>query len=60
MLFVDDGYLADVEVFSYAEVSAFGGLPTPESLTILRWSERDEHGTRWALNDPFVVEQPTV
>ena len=52
ILFVDDGYMSDVEVFSHEGTSIFEGVPDPAKLVILRWSEPDEHGGRYALNSP--------
>lgn len=52
ILFVDDGYLSELEVFSHEERSEFAGLPDPAALQLDQWSEPDEHGTRWLLNPP--------
>ena len=49
LLFVDDGYLFDVEIYS-AESDTFDGLPHPDSLKLSEWSEPNEHGTRRLLN----------
>jgi hypothetical protein len=50
LLFVEDGYLFDVEVFSYEEPSAFAGLPDPSALKLSEWSTPDEGGARHLLN----------
>jgi hypothetical protein len=44
LLFVDDGYLADVEIFSYEEESVFAGLPDPGALKLSEWSTPDDAG----------------
>jgi hypothetical protein len=49
LLFVVDGYLAELEVFGY-ESSDFAGLPRPESLKISEWGESDDNGIRRLLN----------
>jgi hypothetical protein len=49
LLFVVDGYLAELEVFGY-ESSDFAGLPRPESLKISEWGEPDDNGIRRLLN----------
>ena len=49
MLFTEDGYLADVEVYG-VEGSDFDGLPHPDSLKLSDWSEPDESGTQWLQN----------
>jgi hypothetical protein len=49
LLFADDGYLSEAEVFGY-EGSKFAGLPDPSALKISDWSERDSHGSRHLLN----------
>jgi len=54
LLFTDDGYLDDVEIYSVDDNISFAGLPRPESLTLDEWSEPDENGTRWLLNPPSV------
>ncbi len=54
LLFTEDGYLAEVEVFGYTD--EFGGLPRAESLRLSEWSEPDAHGTRWLLNDDTDAE----
>jgi hypothetical protein len=40
LLFTDDGYLSQVEVFS-VEGDDFGGLPNPGALKLSEWSEGD-------------------
>ena len=49
LLFVDEGYLADLEVFGY-DSSEFAGLPRPQDLKISEWSEPDENGASTLLN----------
>jgi hypothetical protein len=49
LLWVDDGYLFDVEVFSHEE-SKFGGLPNSRALKLSKWSEPDDAGSRQLLN----------
>jgi len=49
LLWVDEGYLFDVEVFSY-EGSDFAGLPEPGALKLSEWSEPDDAGSRHLLN----------
>jgi hypothetical protein len=49
LLFTDEGYLDDVEVFGY-EGSEFAGLPDPSVLKISEWSEPDSQGGRRLLN----------
>ena len=49
LLWVDDGYLFDVEVFSY-EGSEFAGLPDPSALKLSQWSAADDAGSRHLLN----------
>lgn len=50
LLFVDDGYLSEVEIVSHKGVSTFAGLPEPAALKISKWSERDSRGRRHLLN----------
>jgi len=49
LLFIDKGYLFDVEVFNY-DGSDFGGVPHPSALKISEWSDPDSHGGRRLLN----------
>lgn len=49
LLFVQDGYLSEVEVFSF-EGSKFAGLPDPGNVRITQWSAPDEVGARYVLN----------
>ena len=49
LLFADDGYLSDLEVYSMGG-DDFGGLPKPDSLKLSEWSTPDEHGTSHLLN----------
>jgi len=49
LLFVEHGYLAEVEVYS-VRGDGFGGLPRPVALKLSEWSEPDEHGTRRLQN----------
>ncbi len=49
LLFVDDGYLSEVEVFNY-EGSDFAGLPDPSALKLSEWSEATDAGVRHLLN----------
>lgn len=49
LLFVDDGYLSEVEVYSTTG-DGFAGLPHPESLKLSEWTEPNEHGTRTLRN----------
>jgi hypothetical protein len=49
LLFTEDGYLFDVEIYSIAG-DEFAGLPRPDSLKLSEWSERDHQGTRRLLN----------
>ena len=48
LLFTEDGYLFDVEIYGVGD--DFAGLPRPDSLKLSEWSERDDHGTRRLLN----------
>jgi hypothetical protein len=38
LLFVDEGYLSEVEVFDYGDGS-YAGLPDPADLKLSQWSE---------------------
>ena len=49
LLFVDDGYLSEVEVYSIAG-DRFGGVPDPRRLRISEWSEPDTDGARHLLD----------
>jgi hypothetical protein len=49
LLFVKDGYLDDVEIYSH-EGSTFAGLPDPSALRLSEWSEPDGSGTRYLTN----------
>ena len=49
LLFADDGYLAEVEIYSITG-AGFAGLPHADSLTLNEWSEPTERGTRHLLN----------
>ena len=48
LLWVEDGYLFDVEVFDYEE-GTFSGVPDPTALKLSQWSE-PEDGVRTLLN----------
>jgi hypothetical protein len=49
LLFIEEGYLAQVEVYSFVG-DAFSGLPQPDSLKLSEWSEPNESGVRHLLN----------
>jgi hypothetical protein len=49
LLFVDDGYLFDVEIYSTTG-DGFAGLPQAAALKLSEWTEPNEHGTRWLSN----------
>jgi hypothetical protein len=52
-LWVEDGYLVDVEVFSYEgeyEDGTFSGVPDPTALKLTQWSE-PKNGVRTVLNE---------
>jgi hypothetical protein len=49
LLFVDNGYLSEVEVYSFGG-DDFAGLPHPEMLKLSEWSEDDGSATRHLLN----------
>ena len=49
LLFVKDGYLIDVEVYSSTS-DGFAGLPDANELKLSEWSEPDEQGVRWLQN----------
>jgi hypothetical protein len=49
LLFTEDGYLTEIEVYS-STGDGFGGLPRPESLQLSEWSDPDESGARWLTN----------
>jgi hypothetical protein len=50
LLFVEDGYLSEVEIFNNGEFDGFDGLPQPRSLTLSEWSSPDENGVRSLTN----------
>jgi len=51
LLFVDDGYLAEVEVYDVmCEGKGFAGLPDANKLSLSEWSQPNESGTRWLQN----------
>jgi hypothetical protein len=57
LLFVDDGYMSELEVYSYE--GDFGGVPDPADLQISRWSDTEADGVGWLLNPPAEdAEQP--
>jgi hypothetical protein len=49
LLFVDDGYLSEVEVYS-VDGSGFAGLPDASTLELSRWSKANNTGMRHLLN----------
>jgi hypothetical protein len=49
LLFTEDGYLFDVEIYGIAG-DDFAGLPRPDSLKLSEWSEPDDQGTSRLLN----------
>jgi hypothetical protein len=49
LLFTEDGYLSEVEVYS-ATGGGFDGLPRPDSLQLSNWSDPDEGGVRRLTN----------
>jgi hypothetical protein len=49
LLFTEDGYLSEVEVYS-VEGDDYGGLPRPESLKLSEWSEPNNSGIRRLRN----------
>jgi len=49
LLFVKDGYLDDVEIYS-TEGSGFAGLPDTSALKLSEWSEPDRSGIRYLTN----------
>jgi hypothetical protein len=49
LLFVNDGFLDDVEIFSLAG-STFAGVPRVSDLKLSEWSAPDHHGARTLLN----------
>jgi hypothetical protein len=49
LLFADDGYLSEVEVYSI-DGSDLADLPDPRKLTLSEWSEPNETGARHLLN----------
>jgi hypothetical protein len=48
LLWVEDGYLFDVEVFDYKD-GTFSGVPKPTALKLSQWSE-PEDGVKTLLN----------
>jgi hypothetical protein len=48
-LLVREGYLDDVEIYSY-EGSTFAGLPVPSALKLSEWSQPDPSGIQWLTN----------
>jgi hypothetical protein len=48
LLFTQEGYLAEVEVYSF--VGDFGGLPHADSLKLSEWGEPNESGMRQLLD----------
>ena len=49
LLFVKEGYLSQVEVYSN-EGSKFEGTPDPDALKLSEWSVRDKNGSKRLLN----------
>jgi hypothetical protein len=49
LLFVEDGYLDDVEIYGN-EGSTFAGLPDADALKLSEWSEPDTTGSRYLKN----------
>ena len=49
LLFTEDGYLSEVEVYN-VQGDDYGGLPQPDSLKLSEWSEPNESGVRHLLN----------
>lgn len=49
LLFVDDGYLSEVEVYS-VDGSGFAGLPDASALKLSQWSKAKNTGMRHLLN----------
>jgi len=49
LLFVKDGYLDDLEIYSN-EGSTFAGLPVPSALKLSEWSEPGRSVTRYLTN----------
>jgi len=49
LLFVDDGYLFDLEIYSVTG-DGFAGLPKAEDLKLSERTEPNEHGARWLSN----------
>jgi hypothetical protein len=52
LLFVDDGYMSNLEVYSASGESAFAGLPDPGDLTIDEWSQPDREGFQYLPTPP--------
>ena len=49
LLFVDDGYLSEVEIYSLAG-DGFAGLPDRDALKLSEWSEASDSGVRHLMN----------
>jgi hypothetical protein len=49
LLFANEGYLDDVEIYS-SEGSGFAGLPVATALKLSEWSEPDPSGVRRLTN----------
>ncbi len=49
LLFVEDGYLSEVEVYS-VEGDGLSEVPSSTALTLSEWSDPDGGGTRRLLN----------
>jgi hypothetical protein len=49
LLFTEDGYLAEIEVYSFGG-SNFAGLPDVHSLKLSEWSAPNKNGSRQLLN----------
>jgi hypothetical protein len=49
LLFVDDGYLAEVEVYSFDDTD-FAGLPDAAALRLSQWSAMNNAAARHLLN----------
>jgi hypothetical protein len=49
LLFVKDGYLDEVEIYSVTD-DGFAGLPHVNALKLSEWSHPNERGTRSLIN----------
>jgi hypothetical protein len=49
LLFTEDGYLSQVEVYG-VEGDDFDGVPQPDSLKLSEWSEPNDRGGRHLMN----------